>query len=141
MVTSEATGCRAAALGERAVEDNLAMRKLRHSRCVAKLVLAWWLVWIGFATLLPLRAQTTFDLICSGGSVKVSPEKTDQSAHFLDHVVQCAACVHADGSPPSEFAWGLQAQTGDSAPGSLTEVQVQQYQFAPWTARGPPSTS
>ena len=114
------------------------MQTLRHMTCLARLVLASFLLSLGVAAASPAVTPRPLELVCSGGVYKlVTPETGAQGAGSLE----CPLCVASSlpPGPPMRVAGadGFRATPPAWVPGSPHALRA----VLPPPARAPPSPS
>lgn len=116
------------------------MQTLRNSPIIARLVLGWFVLFVGAAAASPLVRPVSLQLVCSSaGQVRVVADD-DGGAVSGDHVLDCPACL--PGMAPVPSVWrpslpppvsALVLAPGLDAPHGMSGVAA-----APLPARGPP---
>jgi hypothetical protein len=109
----------------------------RTLACLARIVLAWFVLHLGAGVAAPALRAPAGELICSGGGLKVLP--SDGGAAKL-HAggVQCPLCAPALGPPP--LLAGFECAAGaDAAPLAPLPAGPLHVLLPPPSARGPPA--
>lgn len=116
------------------------MQSLRNARFIARLVLAWFALYIGAAVAAPLVAPQGFELVCSGvGMVKLIVKSDDGTAGTEPVSMQCPLCAPGGAPPPPALSLRVQpAQPLAYASWPIPAARIAALTAAPLPARGPP---
>lgn len=118
------------------------MQTLRHTRFLARLVLAWFVLAMGVAIASPIIKPQAIELVCaSGGAMKLIVKGDDGSAEARSHTLDCPLCATV-GAPPPLVSLPL-AQPSALAPAlhPIAAAHIAGRTAAPLPPRGPPSLS
>jgi hypothetical protein len=119
------------------------MNALRIPRLTARLVLAWFVMFVAVAGISPLIAPQAMELICSAsGGMKLIDKTADGSGQQLQHTLDCSLCANLGSAPPTPFH--SHAAPADSLSHALRPVVAAHIAWltaAPPPARGPPAFS
>lgn len=117
------------------------MHQLRRARSLARVVAAWFLLWICAALGSSLLAPSGFELVCSGNSFKLVSEEGEQAGHLSGSLGECPACLPAAAPPPSEQATALVVSAAPFLSAEIVPPHALSLAGAPPPARGPPISS
>jgi hypothetical protein len=115
------------------------MQSLRNARILARLVLAWFALFIGIAVASPMVNPQAMELICSGaGVVKLLAKSSDDTGGpDAGHGLDCPLCASLDAPVTlSQDSWAA-VPSHVPRPSVATRVAVLAA-AAPLPARGPP---
>jgi Protein of unknown function (DUF2946) len=114
------------------------MQSLRNALILARLVLAWFVLFIGIAVASPVVKPQALELICSGaGVVKLLDKSDDTGGPHTGHGLDCPLCVSLDAPVTLSQDFWAAAPSHVSHPAAATRVAVLAA-AAPLPARGPP---
>jgi hypothetical protein len=117
------------------------MQSLRHATFLARLVLAWFVLFVGVAVASPLVQPVGMELICSGaGTVKVLVKGENGTPAPMGHTLDCPMCASADAPPPVAVAAGASPQPLGHVLQSIPAAGIAALTSAPPPARGPPAS-
>jgi hypothetical protein len=122
------------------VDDNPAMRTLRHFTFISRLVLAWFVLSLGVAVASPIVKPQDILLVCTGsGAMKVLVKAADGSAsEATSNSMDCPLCAPM-AAPPSVELWAVEpAQPLSYALQGIPSAHIAARTAAPLPARGPP---
>jgi hypothetical protein len=117
------------------------MQALRNAPILARLVLAWFALFIGVAAASPVFKPVDVEFVCSAGGamkmvVKTGAGDTGQAHHTLD----CPLCLSVNAPPPvAAVALPATAPLGHAVQ-PIPAARIAALTAAPLPARGPPST-
>lgn len=118
------------------------MDRLRHARCLARLVLVWFALSLGVAIASPLVAPKATLLVCSGASVKVVVQEADGSLAALGHhTLDCPLCATTHAPPPLASGVVAPPHVLSHVLAPVEAARVAARIGAPWQARAPPRLS
>ena len=120
------------------------MQTLRHFTLISRLVLAWFVLSLGFAVASPIVKPQDILLVCTGsGVMKVLVKAADGSASEASgNTMDCPLCApmaapppvnHRAAEPVQPLAYALQA-----IPSAHIAARIAARTAAPLPARGPP---
>ncbi|HSV47497.1 MAG TPA: hypothetical protein VLJ58_17035 [Ramlibacter sp.] len=115
------------------------MQALRNAPFLARLVLAWFALWLGVAAASPLVSPQSLELICAGaGGSKVLVKDADGKPAASLHKMDCPLCAALDVPPP------VRADLGSIPPQAhavqpIPAARIAALTAAPLPARGPPA--
>ena len=114
------------------------MQTLRNARFLARLVLAWMVLFVGIAVASPLVKPASMEVVCSAGGSHVVVV-TDDGAQPVDATgMHCPLCLPLS-APPSAVLSLPHAQVGLSyALHTLESARLESLIGQPWQARAPP---
>jgi len=114
------------------------MPALRHTRKLARHVLAWFVLSLGLAMAQPLLASPSIELVCSsGGGMKMVSQDAPQNA--AQHHQDCSVCMSA-GLPPAPSHGAPAAPFAESPlPHTFYISRAVADSAPPLPARGPPA--
>jgi hypothetical protein len=117
------------------------MDRLRQTRCLARLVLAWFALAVGVAIASPVVNPQGVQLICSGaGGMTLKTLAGDDGTPAVQHTLDCPLCAAVAPPPPLVDVAPLALPLGhvvQSIPAARHAARI----AAPLPARGPPSLS
>lgn len=114
------------------------MQVLRHTRYLARFVLAWFVLSIGAAVASPMVKPQAMELICSGaGSLKLV-QTDDGTQPASSHTLDCPLCSTLSAPPPLLRLGVEPVQPLAHVPQSLPAAPLAALSAAPLPARGPP---
>ena len=115
------------------------MQALRNAHRLARLVLVWFVMYVGAAVASPLVNPVDIQFICSGlGAVKVLPDG-GSTAEVPGHTLACPLCM-ASGAPPQvAMVLAQPAQPLAHAMRGIASPHMAWLSAAPLPARGPPA--
>jgi hypothetical protein len=125
----------------RSVDDNRAMRTLRHFTVLSRLVLAWFVLSLGVAVASPIVKPQDILLVCTGsGAMKVLVQAADGSAsEVTTNTLDCPLCVPMVAPPPVDHRAAQPIQPVAYALQAIPSAHIAVRTAAPLPARGPPS--
>ena len=110
----------------------------RTLACLARIVLAWFVLHLGAGVAAPALRAPVGELVCSGGGLKLLPSDGDAAKLHAGGGVQCPLCAPALGPPPP--AAGFEGVAGaDALPLAALPIGVLHILLPPPSARGPPA--
>ena len=119
----------------------LPMESLRRARFIARLVLAWFAVFIGVAIASPIVKPQALELVCSAtGTVKMLVKGDDGSTPAKSHTLDCPMCAPMGAPPPAGPSPVPAAQPLSRVVQSIPAARVAGLTAAPPPGRGPPSS-
>lgn len=114
------------------------MQSLRNARFLARLVLAWMVLFVGIAVASPLVKPTAMEVVCSASGAYVVVLTDDGLQSDNGTGMHCPLCLPLS-APPSAVLKLPAAQVGLSyALHSLESARLQSLMGQPWQARAPP---
>jgi hypothetical protein len=115
------------------------MQALRNASFLARLVLAWFALYVGVAVASPLVQPVGIELICSGvGTVKVLVKGADGTPAAMGHTLDCPMCASMDAPPPVAAPAVSAPQPLAYVLRSIPAARIAAATAAPLPARGPP---
>ena len=124
----------------RSVDDNRAMRTLRHFTFISRLVLAWFVLSLGVAVASPIVQPRDILLVCTGsGAMKMLVTAADGSASEVSgNTLDCPLCAPMAAPPPAEHLAAEPVQPLAFALQGIPSAHIAARTAAPLPARGPP---
>lgn len=117
-----------------------AWQTLRPTRTLARWVLAWFVLSMGWAVAAPLVQAQPMQLVCSAaGEVRLQVVQDDGSAPAASHTLDCVLCFVAGAPPPGGLVLGASGYAPTLATPALAATHLARRSAAPLAARGPPS--
>jgi hypothetical protein len=115
------------------------MQTLRNARFLARLVLAWMVLFVGVAVASPLVKPVTLEVVCSASAgTHIVVVADDGAQPDNDTGMHCPLCLPMS-APPAAVLNLPTAQTGLSyALHPLASARLQSLVGQPWQARAPP---
>ena len=110
----------------------------RRHRFLARLVLAWFALWLGAGVASPVIAAAASGVVCS---LAAPQSHGEHGAPLASAAMHCPLCVPAAAPPVSLTALALPDCGPASVPVVASQASLPAAQQAPWSARGPPSLS
>ncbi len=117
------------------------MDRLRTRTRLTRLVLAWFVLFVGAAVFSPLVRPATVDFICSGHQIRLAEESPDTTAlaSHTSHLLDCPACM-PDLIGPPEIKTGIATPTTFRARLAYAKpIWIAAPALASLPARGPPA--
>jgi hypothetical protein len=121
----------------------VAMQALRSAPLLARLVLAWLLLFVGMATVAPVMAADPTQAVCSASGVVKTLGQADQDGATAasHHTLECLLCCTSS-LPPSPVWHGAQPpQPLGHVLQSIPAARLAAITAAPLPARGPPAVA
>jgi hypothetical protein len=117
------------------------MTALRHTRNLARLVLAWFVLSLGVAIASPVIHPQAMELVCSAaGAIKVVVQTDDGARELGASQLDCPMCVPNGAPPPVAQAIDLPGILPlGHAVQSIPAARLAAATAAPLPARGPPA--
>ena len=118
------------------------MHTLRNSKLIAKLVLVWFVLFVGVAVASPLVNPEGVQLVCTtAGSVKLLQLDADgEEAQSSHHGLHCPLCLPVAAPPVVSVSAPVHAGLS-YALSTLEQARLASLIGLPWQARAPPSFS
>jgi hypothetical protein len=122
------------------VDDNPAMRTLRHFTFLSRLVLVWFVLSLGVAVASPIVKPQDILLVCTGsGAMKMLVQADDGSASEVSsNTMDCPLCAPMVAPPPIPYWAAEPAQPLAYALQAIPSAHIAARTAAPLPARGPP---
>ena len=114
---------------------------LRHSRFLARLVLAWFVVSLGVAVASPVIHPKALELVCSSsGAIKLIVQTDDGAQEMGAALLDCPLCMLGGAPPPLPVvaSFDLPLPLGRSVQ-PIPAARIAAATAAPLPARGPPA--
>ena len=123
------------------MDDNRAMRNLRHFTFLSRLVLAWFVLSLGVAVASPIVKPQDILLVCTGsGAMKMLVQADDGNATDVTaSTLDCPLCAPMVAPPPILFWAAEPAQPLAYALQAIPCAHIAARTAAPLPARGPPA--
>jgi hypothetical protein len=124
----------------RSVDDNRAMRTLRHFTFLSRLVLVWFVLSLGVAVASPIVKPQDILMVCTGtGVMKVLLQAEDGStSEVVGNSMDCPLCASMVAPPPMDH-WAVEpVQPLAFALQGIPSAHIAARTAAPLPARGPP---
>lgn len=117
------------------------MTALRHTRNLARLVLAWFVLSLGVAIASPVIHPQAMELVCSAaGAIKVVVQTDDGARELGASHLDCPMCVPTGAPPPVAQVVDLPGILPlGRAVQSIPAARLAAATAAPLPARGPPA--
>jgi hypothetical protein len=116
------------------------MQAVRNASILARLVLAWFALYVGVAVASPFVQPVGIELICSGtGTVKVLVKSADGTPAPMTHNLDCPMCASMDAPPAVAASGGIAPQPLGRVLQSIPAARIAALTAAPLPARGPPA--
>ena len=116
------------------------MQSLRSTRLLARLVLAWFALVVGFATAAPIVQPQSFEVICSGGTMKLVVPGDAGGEPAATVSLDCPMCMGV--APPPPVAVVLPSpEPLARALQSIPAARIAAFARAALPPRGPPAFS
>ena len=124
----------------RSVDDNRAMRTLRHFTFLSRLVLAWFVLSLGVAVASPIVKPQDILLVCTGsGAMKMLVQADDGStSEVVGNSMDCPLCAPMVAPPPMDHRAVEPVQPLSYALQGIPRAHIAARTAAPFPARGPP---
>jgi hypothetical protein len=122
------------------VDDNRAMRTLRHFTFLSRLVLVWFVLSLGVAVASPIVKPQDILMVCTGtGVMKVLLQAEDGStSEVVGNSMDCPLCASMVAPPPMDH-WAVEpVQPLAFALQGIPSAHIAARTAAPLPARGPP---
>jgi hypothetical protein len=122
------------------VDDNPAMRTLRHFTFLSRLVLVWFVLSLGVAVASPIVKPQDILMVCTGtGVMKVLLQAEDGStSEVVGNSMDCPLCASMVAPPPMDH-WAVEpVQPLAFALQGIPSAHIAARTAAPLPARGPP---
>lgn len=114
------------------------LQALRNARFLARLVLAWMVLFVGIAVASPLVKPASMEVVCSASGSHIVVSADDGAQPDNGTGMHCPLCLPLS-APPSAVLNLPAAQTGLSyALHPLESARLQSLVGQPWQARAPP---
>ncbi len=114
------------------------MQTLRNARFLARLVLAWMVLFVGIAVASPLVKPVALDVVCSASGTHIVVATDDGGQPNSGAGMHCPLCLPLS-APPSAVLSLPSAQVGLSyALHTLESARLESLIGQPWQARAPP---
>ncbi len=115
------------------------MQTLRNARFLARLVLAWMVLFVGIAVASPLVKPVSLEVVCSASAgTHIVVVADDGTPSDQNNGMHCPLCLPLS-APPAAVLTLPAAQTGLSyALHPLESARLQSLIGQPWQARAPP---
>ncbi len=122
------------------MDDNRAMRTLRHFTFLSRLVLVWFVLSLGVAVASPIVKPQDILMVCTGtGVMKVLLQAEDGStSEVVGNSMDCPLCASMVAPPPMDH-WAVEpVQPLAFALQGIPSAHIAARTAAPLPARGPP---
>jgi len=116
------------------------MQRLRRATCLARLVLAWFVLAIGTAVAAPVVQPSSIELLCIGtGAMKLLVKGAQGEPVPAGHSMDCPLCGAAAAPPPAAERLAVPAAAPIERAVQPTATHPAAVSGAPLPARGPPA--
>jgi len=116
------------------------MRCLHSTRCLARLVLAWFVLSLGAAMAGPLIKPQAIQWVCStGGAVKLVVSSDDGTPSLAHATLDCPLCMTPGAPPPAALTTLPAPSPLAHAVRPLVAAVIAGRTAAPLPPRGPPA--
>lgn len=116
------------------------MQPLRSARFLARVVLAWFVLVVGFAAAAPIVQPQSLDVICSGGTMKLVVQgDADEGQAPATVSLDCPLCMSV--APPPAVVTFAEPQPLGRALQSIPAAHIAAFTRPALPARGPPALS
>ncbi len=116
------------------------MRCLHSTRCLARLVLAWFVLSLGAAMAGPLIKPQAIQWVCStGGAMKLVVSGDDGAPSPAHATLDCPLCMTPGAPPPAALATFALPSPLAHAVCPLVAAVIAERTAAPLPPRGPPA--
>jgi hypothetical protein len=118
------------------------MQVLRNAPFLARLVLAWFALFIGIAAASPVFKPVDVELVCSaGGAIKVVVKSDAGDKTQAGHTLDCPLCLPMVAPPPVPAVALPAVHPLGHVVQPIPAARIAALTAAPLPARGPPSTA
>lgn len=117
------------------------MQSLRSARLLARFVLAWFALVVGIAAAAPIVQPQSFEVICSGGTMKlVVPGDGEDGEPAATVSLDCPMCMGVAPPPPAALVLPAPEPLGRALQ-SIPAAHIAAFARAALPPRGPPAFS
>jgi hypothetical protein len=117
------------------------MQALRNASFLARLVLAWFALFIGVAVASPMVNPVSVDLVCTASGGAKLMIKGDAGDKAAGHSLDCPLCVSGGAPPPIESIAAVYEPALAHVLQSIPAARIAALMAAPLPARGPPAAA
>lgn len=116
-----------------------ALHTLRQTKTLARLVLAWFALFVVVAAAAPVVNPQASALVCSAqGDVKLVNLGGDGTVPASGHTLDCVLCLSVHAPPSAVLPWGAISFAGTVCLPQMAQTPVPLRSDARLTARAPP---
>jgi hypothetical protein len=120
--------------------DNQGMQALRNASLLARLVLAWFALFIGVAVASPLVNPVGVELVCTAsGGAKLMVKGEGNGGQSVGHTLDCPLCAATGAPPPVAAVAAVYEPALAHVLHSIPAARIAALTAAPLPARGPPA--
>jgi hypothetical protein len=117
------------------------MQRLRAARSLARMLLAWFVLVVGIASLAPALHAASADSICEPPSaIAGTPDTGDRVDAGAAHTLQCPLCLPMGAPPGTPTVRAQPVQPLGHALRPVPAAHIASLTAAPLPARGPPAS-
>jgi hypothetical protein len=117
-----------------------ALQTLRQTKTLARLVLAWFALFVAVAVAAPVVSPQASALVCSAqGDVRLVNLGTGDAVPSSVHTLDCVLCLSVYAPPPSVLSWGARPVAGTVYVPQMAQALVPFRSDAHLAARAPPA--